>query len=94
MEQFSKSTIDDAVNYAFRNQNNIDHMFATKHNLSPLINTFGGRREAVQAVLNSANGQLPSSGVFNTVINAGGHNVTITGIVQNGAIKLSNMWIP
>jgi RHS repeat-associated protein len=94
LPQFAKSTIDDATAYAMRTQNNIDHIFAAKHNLGILVTKFGGQRNTINAVLNAANGRFPSSGFFNFSINVGGQNVWIRGIVQEGMPKIGTMWIP
>jgi len=92
--QFTKSTIDDATTYAMRTQNNIDHIFAAKHNLGPLVTKLGGQRKTINAVLNAGNGKFPTSGVFRFKVNLGGQDVMIKGAVHNGMPKLGTMWIP
>ena len=94
LSQFTKSTIDDATAYAMRTQNNIDHIFAAKHKLGPLVNKLGGQRNTINAALNAGNGRFPTSGVFRMQVNVGGQNVRIKGAVHNGMPKLGTMWIP
>ena len=94
LSQFSKSTIDDAAAYAMRTQNNINHIFAEKHNLGSLVNKLGGQRNTINAILNAGNGRFPTSGVFKFPVSVGGQNVWIKGVVQNGMPKLGTMWIP
>jgi hypothetical protein len=91
--QFSASTIDDAVVYAM-GPNKAIHLFAPKHNLGNLVASLGGQRNLVRAVLNAANGKLPSNGVFNNIpVSVGGQTVFIRGSVVNGIPKLGTMFV-
>lgn len=55
--------------------NKVLHLFASKHNLVPLVSKLRGQENMVRAVLNAANGKLPASGVFNNIpVNVGGTN--------------------
>ncbi len=94
LTQFSSSTIDDAVAYAMKNK--VTHVFGKEaHNLDPLVTKLGGYENTFRAVLNAANGKLPSSGVFNNIsVNVGGYNVMIRGSVVNGVPKIGTMFIP
>lgn len=93
--QFSTRTIDDAVGLVMKDPNKVAHLFAPKHNLGGLVSKFGGQENTVRAVLNAANGKLPSSGVFNNIpVNVGGQNVLIRGSVINGTPRLGTMFIP
>ncbi len=93
--QFSKSTIDDAVGLVMKDPNKVAHLFAPKHNLGGLVSKFGGEENTIRAVLNAADGKLPSSGVFNDIpVNIGGQNVLIRGNVINGTPRLGTMFIP
>lgn len=94
ISQFSSSTIDDAVAYAMKNK--VTHVFGkAAHNLDPLVAKLGGQENTFRAVLNAANGKLPSSGVFNNIpVNVGGYNVMIRGSVVNGVPKIGTMFIP
>ena len=81
LSQFSGSTIDDDASYALRTQNNIDHIFAAKHNLGPLESKLGGQQNTVRAALNAGNGMFPSSGVFKFPVNVVDQSVWIKGTV-------------
>src|ERR1039458_2344746 len=61
--QFSKSSIDESVELVMTDENKLDHIFADKHNLDPLVNKLGGEENTIREVLNAANGKLPASGV-------------------------------
>ncbi len=94
ISQFSTRTIDDAVGLVMKDPNKISHLFASKHNLGPLVSKFGGQQNTVRAVLNAANGRLPASGVFNNIpVNVGGQTVFIRGNVINGVPRLGTMFI-
>jgi hypothetical protein len=68
-----------------KDPNKIAHLFAGKHNLGGVVTKLGGQENTVRAVLNAANGKLPSSGVFNNIpVNVGGQNILIRGSVVNG----------
>lgn len=95
LEQFSKSTIDSAVELVTRDSNKLGHLFAPKHNLTALVNKLGGQENTVRAILNAANGKLPSSGVFNNIpVNIGGQTIFIRGNVINGIPRLGTFFIP
>jgi len=95
LTQFSKSTIDDAVNLVMRNSNNVRHIFARKHNLESLVNNLGGQENTIRAVLNAGNGRFPSSGIFrNLPVNVSGQVVYLRGSVVNGIPRIGTMFIP
>ena len=97
LPQFTKSTIDDAVNRVMKIENDVRHIFEnTTHNLGPLVNRLGGRENTIRAVLNAANGRLPANGgIFtNLPINVGGQTVILRGRVVNGVPRISTMFIP
>ena len=93
ISQFSTSTIDDAVGYAMKNK--VTHVFGkAAHNLDPLVTQLGGHENTFRAVLNAANGRLPSSGMFKDVmVNVLGHDVYLRGSVINGVPKIGTMFI-
>ena len=93
LPQFTKSTIDDAVNYAMRAKQT--HIFEkAAHNLDPLVKQLGERENTLRAVLNAANGRLPSRGVFENIpVNVKGYTVYIRGRVHDGIPKLGTMFI-
>lgn len=94
ISHFSTRSIDDAVAYEMKNK--VTHVFGkAAHNLDPLVTKLGGQENTVRAVLNAANGKLPSSGVFNNIpVNVGGSTVFIRGNVINGVPRLGTMFIP
>ncbi len=94
LAQFTSKTIDDATTYAMRTQNNIDHIFAAKHKLGPLVNKLGGQKNTIRSALNAGNGMFPANGLFKFPVNIGGQNVWIKGTVGAGMPKLGTMWIP
>lgn len=95
LPQFASSTIDDAVKLVANDANKLNHLFPAKHNFGSLINKLGGQENTVRAVLNAANGKLPTSGVFNNIsVNVGGSTVLIRGNVINGVPRLGTMFIP
>jgi RHS repeat-associated protein len=95
LPQFANSTIEDAVGLIMKDPNKLAHLFAPKHNLDILVSKLGGKENTVRAVLNAANGMLPSSGVFNNIIvNVGGQNIIIRGSVIDGIPRLGTMFIP
>jgi uncharacterized protein RhaS with RHS repeats len=93
ISQFSTNTIETAVAYAMKNK--ATHIFGkAAHKLDPLVTKLGGQKNTFRAVLNAANGKLPSSGVFTDIIvNVGGYNVYLRGSVINGIPKLGTMFI-
>ena len=94
LNQFSTSTIDDAVGLVMKNSNDVKHIFAAKHNLGPLVNKLGGQENTIRSVLNAANGKLPASGVFNNIpVNVGGQTIFLRGNVINGVPRIGTMFI-
>ena len=93
ISQFSGNAIDDALAYAMNNK--VQHIFGkAAHNLQPLVSKLGGHENTFRAVLNAANGKLPSSGIFKDIIvNVGGYDVYLRGSVINGVPKLGTMFI-
>jgi len=59
------------------------------------VNKLGGEENTVRAVLNAANGKLPSSGVFkDVVVKVAGQNVFVRGNVIDGIPRIGTMFIP
>ncbi|MES2619690.1 MAG: hypothetical protein V4615_02480 [Bacteroidota bacterium] len=77
-----------------KDPNKVSHLFASKHNLGPLVSKLGGQENTVRAVLNAANGKLPASGVFNNIpVNVGGQTIFLRGNVIDGVPRLGTMFI-
>ncbi|MEA3091928.1 MAG: filamentous hemagglutinin [Caballeronia sp.] len=78
--------------------NKLNHIFGNaSHNLESLAqqlgsqeNAFGAIQSATQAAFNS--GGL--TGVFETVVDVGGTQVTVRGAVVDGAVKIGTAFIP
>ena len=95
LSQFSTSTIEKAVGMVMQDGNKINHIFASKHNLDGLVNKLGGQENTVKAVLNSLNGKIPSSGVFNNVsVSIEGQTVVVRGSVVDGIPRIGTMYTP
>ena len=93
MMQFTKSTIDDAFRYA-STPRKLEHLFAAKHKLGPLVKELGGRQNTLRAILNSANGKFPASGVFRDLpVNVNGYIIYLRGSVHQGIPKIGTMFI-
>ena len=92
INQFSTRTIDDAVNYVMKNKS--VHIFGkATHGLNPLVSKLEGQENTIRAVLNAANGRLPSSGIFkDVVLNVDGYKLYIRGSVIDGVPKLGTMF--
>jgi hypothetical protein len=76
------------------NSNALNHIFAAKHKLGPLVSKLGGQENTIRAVLNAANGKLPASGIFRDIaVDVGGQTVFIRGNVINGVPRLATMFI-
>lgn len=72
----------------------LDHVFADKHKLDGVVQRAGGREEAMSEILDGLKGNVPDQGVFETVVDASGENVTVRGFVDNGVIKIGTAFIP
>ena len=83
ISQFSESSIDNSFNTIINNQNNLNHIFQSKHNLSQLINQLGGKENTIRTVLNTLNGKLPSNGI----------EIYVRGNVINGVNRIGTMYI-
>jgi len=95
ISQFSNGTVDNGVSVSMRTQNNIDHIFNSKHNLGSLVSKFGGEANTLKAVINAANGRFPANGVFNRIlVILEGQDVYLNGIVKNGVPIISTMFTP
>ena len=93
ISQFSESSIDNSFNTIINNQNNLNHIFQSKHNLSQLINQLGGKENTIRTVLNTLNGKLPSNGIYSIQININGIEIYVRGNVINGVNRIGTMYI-
>lgn len=81
--------------------NRLNHIFGDEgHRLSELTERLGGEANVVSAVadrlgsLGAPNLPTNANGVFNTYIMVGGEVVQVSGRVIDGAIYVSNFWVP
>lgn len=74
--------------------NKLDHIFAAKHGFAGLVQQFGSREAAVQAMLDALKGVTPASGTFEEAINVGGQTVVVRGAVVNGVTKIGTAFTP
>ena len=93
ISQFSESSIDNSFNTIINNQNNLNHIFQSKHNLSQLINQLGGKENTIRTVLNTLNGKLPSNGIYSIQININGIEIYVRGNVINRINRIGTMYI-
>jgi hypothetical protein len=71
------------------------HTFADKHKLGDFVTREGGQPQAMRAMLDSVRAQHLPPGVFQTVINSGGEDITVRGFIDGtGQIKVSTAYIP
>jgi Pretoxin HINT domain len=75
-------------------QPKLDHIFAPKHNLGPLVTQFGSEEAVVSQMLNGVRGSVPASGTFVSTIQVGGQTVVVRGAVVNGVIRIGTAFTP
>lgn len=84
-----RSTLNDALR-----SDKLDHIFAPKHNLDPLVEQFGSREGAMEQIVRSVRGSLPESGPFEVTRSLGGQQVTIRGAVVDGVPRIGTVFTP
>ena len=95
LPQFANSTVTQAVRTVMSDPNKIHHIFNNAgHGLGRLTQQLGGQSNTIRAVVNAANGSLPSSGNFVTNVVVNGTTVTVRGSVVNGTIRIGTMFVP
>lgn len=72
------------------------HIFASKHNLGPIVSQSGSEINAIKRMYLSISqsGQLPAAGNFEIVTTIYGYSVTIRGAVVNGVTRIGTAFIP
>jgi hypothetical protein len=93
--RFSSAAINEGVEWFFNTENKRKHVFdKPRHNLDRLVESLGSERNTVRAVLDSANGAIPASGLFEDIpVVVGGYIVYIRGVVIDGVPKIGTMFI-
>lgn len=79
--------------------NKLHHIFEKeKHKLGPLLEAFGGSRDAtfraVESATQNAVRSQGLSGVFTTIVQVAGHTVGVRGRVIGGVAHVGSFWIP
>ena len=93
LSQFSTSTIQESIGKVLGDANKLNHIFADKHLLQPLVSRFGSQAGVVTAVANALNGRLPDSGQFQRIVNVAGYNIVVQGNVINNLPRIGNFWV-
>ena len=89
----SDEKLSQALDYAMQ-ENNLNHIFSSKHNLDPLVKILGNQKNVLSTVLFASNGQFPSAGTFSANVNLYGYDIWIRGAMVNGIPKIGTMFIP
>jgi hypothetical protein len=84
-----------------RNPNKLHHIFANhRHNLESLVQQYGSREAAVQAIQDAVDADLHAGelipnarGVFEATLEIGGNQVTVRGVILSGTAVLGSAWI-
>jgi len=77
--------------------NKLHHIFDNpEHNLAPVVQQYGGQEAAYDAIQQAVIQQRPGtgSGTYDTVVNVGGSDVTVTGSYVNGIPRVGTAYIP
>ncbi len=84
-----------AQRYGVDFANRIGHVFGkTTHKLEGLIKQFGSPERAFTQVQSRIDSLSLSAGKFEKIVNVGGTNVTVRGVVQDGLARISTIFIP
>jgi hypothetical protein len=93
--RFSSAAINEGVEWFFKVKEKAGHVFKkVEHNLNPLVESLGGERNVVRAVLDGANGRLPASGLFKDLpVTIGDTTVYVRGVIVDGVPKIGTMFV-
>lgn len=71
-------------------------IFASKHNLDPLVQYYGSQESLIREVLSTMNGSLPiSPGPFSVQLNMHGYQLMVRAYIGDSGIpSISTMFIP
>jgi hypothetical protein len=73
----------------------LSHVFDPKHNLGPLVETYGSKAGAMEQIVRSLDGAaLPSSGLFVVTTRVGGQGVVVRGAVVDGVPRVGTVFTP
>lgn len=71
------------------NEDNLNHIFAKKHNLDSLVEKYGREEEVVKQMVQGLSGKTPVDGNYRATVNIGGSDFTITGRIVKGTPRIS-----
>jgi RHS repeat-associated protein len=75
--------------------NRINHVFQAKHKLDVLVQQFGGKQGAYEAIASAAERAVAgTAGPFQTTVQVGGQSVVVRGAVIDGIVKISTAFGP
>jgi RHS repeat-associated protein len=78
--------------------NKLNHIFGNaEHGVDGLVDTFGSQENAYNAIQQATQGlvdQQGVTGVFEEVVNVGGQDVTVRGVVIDGVVRIGTAFIP
>lgn len=86
--------VEKAIERVVSNPNTLNHIFQAKHLLGQLVRQLGSKTAVVAEVLGALAGKLPSEGKIDVAVTVAGYTDRVTGVVQDGVIKISNFWVP
>jgi RHS repeat-associated protein len=94
----TSSTSDGAANIVTENANKFGHIFdQAKHGLEPLVEDFGGRQQAFNAIYKAFAQRIAAQGSYVTgseiTVQVGSYNVTVTGTVVKGIARIGTFFI-
>ncbi|WEK13211.1 MAG: RHS repeat-associated core domain-containing protein [Candidatus Microbacterium phytovorans] len=72
----------------------LDHVFHPKHNFGPLIEKYGSKEAALEQIVRSMDGSLPTSGKFEITRQIGDQTVIIRGAVVDGIPRIGTAFTP
>jgi RHS repeat-associated protein len=74
--------------------NRINHVFQAKHKLDALVQAFGGKQGAYEALASATQRAVAgTAGPFEKVVQVGGQSVTVRGAVIDGVVKISTAFV-
>lgn len=73
----------------------LSHVFDPKHNLGPLVESYGSEAGAMEQIARSIGGAgLPRSGLFEVMRQVGGQSVVVRGAVVDGVVRIGTAFTP
>jgi RHS repeat-associated protein len=86
--------VDASVSWATRQAPKMVHIFDNAaHNLEPLVRALGSREAVLRAVVQGL-GNMSDGGFDKVAVVIGGQVVVVSGLVENGVVKIGTMYVP